>query len=443
MTYEDLIKEMCHGERHMFIHAAAGHGKSHAILKMQELVNDCLYTSPTGIAALHINGETLHSMFSLKNSIQLMEDTINAPHKRQLIKNARPLLIDEVGMLRCDCFDAVDRRLKIARDCDEPFGGMRIILVGDLFQLGQITKTYETEHMRALYPCADNDFSFYNSKIFLTAGFYDNLDIYELCHNFRQEHDEVFRNILSCLRFGEADDDMVEYVNRECAKHIKKPFHFLTVTNKNADVINSYELGMLPDEPHLSIQDVDPFYMMNDAIVRGCPLNRPLLVKNGMQVMFALNDSQKNGKRWVNGTLGMVVKKNTGVNKEIDSVIVNVNGMEYEVFKETVEVLRTVFDENEGKLANKRIAVIRQFPFKPSWANTICKSQGLTLERIMLDFEKKVFYHGGVYVAFSRPRYLCDICLTRKLTKDDLNVSKKTKNFYKTILPLVKKVTQK
>jgi ATP-dependent exoDNAse (exonuclease V) alpha subunit len=352
MTYDDLLNEMCNGKRHMFIQAAAGYGKSTLIKRMQEQQNksgSVLYCASTGLAAYNIKGKTLHSTFGIGPYLQTKENLDLPFSRKQLIRAADTLLIDEVSMVRIDVLDKINSILQNFYKTDDPFGGIRIILIGDLFQLGVIVQQKERSCLKELYPFANNDYSFYNAPVFEEKEFQNNLDIYELQHNFRQSEDIKFRELLSLVRFGVIDDYLLNEINTREVEPPQK-HQFLTLSHSSADNYNNHKLHFLNDKnPAVSIASFNLIKKQPDPIYWG-QIPRKITIKDGMQIMFVKNDSARNGRRWVNGDIGIVTRKMIGEGNKVKSVFVEANGKIYEVFREKYEFFEPTYDNEKQKI---------------------------------------------------------------------------------------------
>ncbi|MDR1588072.1 MAG: AAA family ATPase, partial [Treponema sp.] len=335
MTYDELLLEMCNGKDHLFIHGGAGSGKSELIHKMQKNDKNVIYAAPSGIAALNIKGATIHSVFSLKPTVQNVNEPIKIKdiEKIKIIKNAKTLLIDEVSMVRCDLFDKIDSCLRKIRENNMPFGGVRIILVGDLFQLGPVVADIDRSYL-IKYGYKNDNFEFFNSAIWKENNFISNIRFYELNHNFRQSEDMTFNTILSSIRLGLYDTKKMTLINKRVVNYYDDNCHYLTVRNKTARAINESKLLELKGNQYESVPFVDPLSMSDNNAVRKCPINQVLSIKENMKIMFVMNDGGKNGKRWVNGTIGFISGIKIGVNNYIESVTIDINGKNLDVVRE-------------------------------------------------------------------------------------------------------------
>jgi hypothetical protein len=440
MTYDELLEEMRGGKSHMFIHGGAGSGKSELIHKMQTHSSGIIYAAPSGIAALNNKGVTIHSVFNLKPTVQNANEMIKIKDEEKIeaIKNADTLLIDEISMVRCDLFDKIDSSLRKIRENTMPFWGVRIILVGDLFQLGPVANTQDQPYL-IKYGYSSDNFEFFNSMAWNNSNFISRLRFYELNHNFRQAEDRTFGAILSSIRLGLCDMKKLAIINKRVATHCDDRCHYLTIRNETAQSINKSRLLRLPGNQYESVPFIEPISMIDNQSVKKCPINQVLTIKRNMKVMFVMNDSAKNGKRWVNGTIGFLVGITLGKNNYIESVAIDINGKNYDVSREYYEIYSPFY--YNGLFGAKCIARIFNFPFVAAWASTIDKCQGLTLDKVFIDFEEKAFRPGQAYVALSRARSLRSISLNRPITPEDVHVSPSIKQFYQDISKKIMPVT--
>jgi len=435
MTYDDLLKEMCFGKNHLFIQAPAGYGKSHLILKMQEQVkNNIIYVSQTGIAACNINGITIHSLFNFNLGVQdILNTSINIQDSDKfcMLKSAHTLLIDEISTVRADMFDKMNNVLKSIRKNDTPFGGMRIILVGDIFQLPPVVTNRDMECLQKLYPNNDNEYYFFKSNVFRDSAFLSNLKYYELKHNFRQEKDTDFQYILNKIRIGDINDFELVPLNYRAFE--KKPDDALIITTKN-NFVNNYNkqsIELLLDTPYQSVPYIEVFdnsFRKNKEIHK---YNKPLTIKKEMRVMFTVNDNMN--KVYVNGTMGIVKDKIFSDNNDLKYVIANINGNEYEIKRMTKTIYQSAFNHDRNYVETMEVAKIIQFPFIPSYASTAHRVQGKTLDKIIVDLSPGIFSHGQAYVALSRVKSLNDLYLVYPIRASDILVSKNISEYYKLI----------
>lgn len=392
----DLVKN---SDKNLFITGKAGTGKStlleHIVANYGE---DMVVLAPTGIAAIHVKGETLHSFFRLKPGYELDEAKhMRIPKNRvEKYKEVRTLLIDEISMVRADVLDAVDVFLKRSRKSQAPFGGVRMIFFGDLHQLPPVITNDEIEAFSQNY----------KSPWFFSAQVFQALDLFmegfkqekiELTKIYRQS-DPDFIEKLNAVRDGLVTQAELDYfdgfLKPDFEAHKDENWVNLVATNAQAYRINAHKLAEIP-------QVETAFTAFKEGnIGRLQPNDEKVFLKEGAQVMFIQNDTDK---RFVNGTIGSV-KTISKVKKDGDEeTLVTVtldNGKEIQVGKHTWPISKYQF--KQGKFVREEIGSFTQLPLKLAWAITIHKSQGKTFDKVILDLGNGGFAHGQTYVALSR-----------------------------------------
>jgi hypothetical protein len=219
MNYDDLLRELESSRKNIFIFGVGGSGKTHLIKKYLSSHNDVIVTAPSGIAAQNIGGKTIQSFFSIpyytylydENKINIIEE------KREKIRKASALLIDEVFLMRCEIIDIVDKKLRKIRNTTMPFGGLRLVLIGDPYQLEPVVPPWDLNNLRTVYPFNADDYFFYNSDIFRNTDFLSTFSLFELKHDFRHKDDMIFQNILNELRNGYLSEGSLDKLNKKAA----------------------------------------------------------------------------------------------------------------------------------------------------------------------------------------------------------------------------------
>lgn len=362
--------------------------------------------APTGVAALNVEGQTIHSFFRLPPHIVSPEDILPIPGRTQLFRNLDRIIIDEMSMVRADLLDAIDVSLQVNRANRLPFGGVKIILIGDLLQLPPVVPPQEAEIL------ANRG---YETPYIVSAKVLQHLRVrfVELPTVYRQD-DEEFIRILAHLRTGSEIEEVVNSVNERCFGPHRQPVTpvFLTATNARADSHNQRRLSSLPG-PISSYTGTlqGNFNLKEDRF----PAPVHLELKAGARVVLVKNDS---GKRWVNGSLGTVAR--TGQ----DSVWVRLDGKdgEFEVKIENWERIEYRWNQTANRIAPEVVGSYSQIPLKAAWAMTIHKAQGLTLENVRVDLGDGAFASGQAYVALSRVRSQKGLSLASRLTAADVRV---------------------
>lgn len=402
----------------VFVTGKAGTGKTTLIRYLRDNFNEnVVVVAPTGVAALQVGGATIHSFFRFPPRVVTDED-VKLVSDRTLYRKLKLLIIDEVSMVRAEIIDAIDQFLQLNREVAEPFGGVQVLLVGDLFQLPPVLRRVENEALRLMG---------YESPYFFSAKVLKRCSMVskELNKIYRQS-EESFISILNQVRVADSIEDVLPLLNRRCLEiNNRDSIITLASTNKVADEINCQELARLSTPLRTFLGEVSGKFALEDEKLPS-PLN--LELKIGSQVMFTKNDEKK---RWVNGTLGRVV------DFENDTIRVG-TGVDHmrqicEVGQVKWESYRYEYNSNQDKIVPVSTGIYRQYPLMLAWAVTIHKSQGKTLEKVRLDLGNGAFDYGQVYVALSRCRSLDDIYLVKPIKFNDVKCDPVIKRFYEAL----------
>ncbi len=405
---------------HLFITGRAGTGKSTLLNLIKRTTRRSIaVVAPTGVAALNVRGQTIHSFFGFPGKLLSRKD-IRKRSNRYLYQKLDTLIIDEVSMVRADLLDRIDEFLRLNRErVTEPFGGVQIVMFGDLFQLPPVVAS---DVERALF---QGDMATYPSPYFFDAQVWTadvEMEMLELNIVFRQKARQFVR-LLDAVREGHFDyDDLLDLNLRNVseADFGEEPAITLCSTNRLADTINQRELLRLSAKPVRYVGD-----LTGNFDSRNLPTELALALKPGAQVMFVRNDTEK---RFVNGSIGVVTEA------ESEKLVVHVeeDGKEHDIIvtQETWENIRYSVDERTGKITDDVTGTFKQFPLKLAWAITIHKSQGKTFERMTLDLGRGAFECGQTYVALSRCRTLDGIRLANPLRGRDILVDERVKDWY-------------
>ena len=406
--------------QHLFLTGKAGTGKT---TFLKQLKNECskrmIIVAPTGVAALQAGGTTIHSFFQLPFGPHLpgqrnLPDKIHrfAKNKITLIRSLDLLVIDEISMVRADLMDAIDEVLRRFRNRSLPFGGVQLLMIGDLQQLAPVVKT---EEWNLLAPYYDSCY-FFGSQVLRKTGFL----AVELQKVYRQQ-DEQFIGLLNRIRDNQLDQASLQQLNaRYIPGFAPKQDSWITLTTHHykADRLNHDKLSGLKSP--LQIYSADSKGEFPDYLL---PTDRELQLKEGAQVMFAQNDSMPQ-KRFYNGKIGRITtlgKEQIGVQCPGDPAPVILERSEW---KNTRYRLNTASNELEEEVIGSFI----QFPLRLAWAITIHKSQGLTFDRAIIDASES-FAPGQVYVAISRCRTLDGLILSQPLNTALLHTDKQVSAF--------------
>ena len=408
----------------VFISGEAGSGKS-LLLSIFAACHDkkVLKLAPTGVAALNINGVTIHSAFGYGNLLEsshndLIENGIKLSHnKKQLLKKVSTIIIDEASMLRSDVFEKMDLILRIINKIDKPFGNKQIILIGDIFQLPPVVKQDEIEFIKKAY----GGIFFYEASIYKEANF----KFIELKDNHRQNQDSKFRDVLNHIRVGKVNDNDIKILNSRLVTNEDKIKDILRLfaTRKEVELFNHRQLDLINSTEFINRAEI-LFNKYDSSKVNFeanfmCP--EILRLKVGAIVMFVQNDERR---RWVNGTIGTVVGF-------LDRYIkVKVKDKTYNVEMVEFTIKEAQYIDNEV-IYTDTVAIL-QYPLMLAYAITIHKSQGLTYEEVSIDLSK-CFMEGQGYVALSRATSLSGLHLCKKVESKQLKSSIDNTKFYSSL----------
>ncbi|MDR2337650.1 MAG: AAA family ATPase [Deltaproteobacteria bacterium] len=414
-----------------YLTGKAGTGKTTFLKYIKETTTkNTVILAPTGVAALNAGGQTIHSLFKIAPSIFVPDDDrLQIPEifdylqygedRVQLINKMELLVIDEISMVRCDILDVIDRILRVYRKREnEPFGGVQVLLIGDVFQLPPIAKKDEWEILSL----------FYDSIFFFSANVIRKNEFcyIELKKIYRQ-HEKEFIELLNKVRINQVTDADLIFLNSrydpvfcpmEKDNYIILSTHNYMVRNTNISKL------------HKLSTDMECF----DAIIKGefpdsiMPTEKSLELKIGAQIMFIKNDSSPI-KRYYNGTITKVkkIERRTELlleGVEIDTSMIIVDdamGNEIKVGQEEWKNIKYTWDAKKHKITEEVIGVFCQFPFKLAWAVTVHKSQGFTFEKVIADIGSS-FSAGQVYVALSRCTNLGGLVIKTPVPREAIKV---------------------
>ncbi|MBS7541943.1 ATP-dependent DNA helicase [Ancylobacter oerskovii] len=384
-----------------FLHMLRKHGGSRQV-----------FLAPTGVAALQLGGQTIHSFFGLPPRLVDPDQVRPRSPKRTLMKKLDRLVIDEVSMVRADVLDAVDRCLRIVRGRPEPFGGVQMVLVGDFLQLPPVVPMAEREILEHFG---------YEGPFAFDARVLRETPVARLPFTkvWRQS-DIHFVEHLAALRSGRFVADAVAAINEACFRPHRDgriPV-VLAPTNARVDAYNRRGLEGLADGGRVyEGASQGEFDLANDRL----PVPEALLLKVGARVMTVRNDPER---QWVNGSVGTVI----GLAPDRAFVRLDAGGVA-EIERVSWERIRYDWDETTGKVEAKVVGTYTQLPLVPAWAVTVHKAQGLTLEDVRIDFDSGAFAAGQAYVALSRARSLEGLSLVRPLRASDIRIDRRVAAF--------------
>lgn len=386
-----------------YITGKAGTGKS---VLLQYFVGKSskrvVVVAPTGVAALNVNGQTIHSFFKMPFDIDF--DELKVDYKlREILRNIDVVVIDEVSMVRVDLMEAMSRKLQMARTNDEPFGGVQMVMFGDLYQLPPVVTDGQLDRY---FKHNFGGYYFFNAPAIKNGK----LKIYELNNIFRQK-DPEFKSILNAIRHGKIKVSQLQELNKQTK--IQKPESgFITLAGRNATVshINHKKLAELPGEERIYEAEI-----WGNITESSFPTEKKLRLKVGAQIMMLKNDTEK-PRRWVNGTLGVITKLNDNL------VRVNIDGVDYTIAPASWDKIQYEYDHETRELTKNTVSSFRQLPIRLAWAITIHKSQGQTYQSVAVDLSDGAFAHGQTYVALSRCVSLEGLYLDSPVKRDDVIV---------------------
>lgn len=392
----------------IFLTGKAGTGKTTFLRRLKEESSKrIVVVAPTGIAAINAEGVTIHSFFQLSFApfipdaqYKLKEQQYRfSKQKIRVIQSIDTLVIDEISMVRADLLDAVDNVLRRFRKNNLPFGGVQMVMIGDLGQLAPVAKDDEWQMLSRYY-----DTPYFFSSLALKSTRYA---IVELKTVYRQS-DSHFVELLNRVRDNRADDSVLAALNSRYIPNFQPPveegYIRLTTHNFQAQQENDRQLALLPGKPYTyeaSITGKYPEMLF--------PTEQTLTLKEGAQVMFVKNDSSAD-KAFYNGMLGTV----TEINDKNLFVRTKDTGVVIKVEPEQWENTRYEINERTNEITEEVEGTFTQLPVKPAWAITVHKSQGLTFDRAIIDVQR-AFTHGQTYVALSRCRTLEGLVLSAPL----------------------------
>ena len=407
-----LALDLIDNHHNLYITGNAGTGKSTFLKCFRENTEkNIAVLAPTGKAAINCGGQTIHSFFAFPSAL-LTEDKIHKHRNAGKFKALDILVIDEVSMVRADLMDAIDTSLRLNRNNWAPFGGVQVILFGDLAQLPPVVKDAE---MRDFFEFI------YESPYFFSASVFDQItfQILEFTKIYRQQ-DPEFINILNKIRVGRYDDESLEILNKRLlkinTKRGLKDVITLTTTINQSNLINIEKLSKLKTKEKYYEAEITGKFP-DDSL----PSEQKLTLKVGAQVMMLKNDSKK---RWVNGTLARIKKLNP------DEIIVEINKLDYKITREAWNNIEYVLDRITGEFEEKIVGTFKQFPLRLAYAITIHKCQGMTLDKVLIDLSTRAFASGQIYVALSRCKSLSGIHLRIPIQPSDIYVDNRIQNIY-------------
>lgn len=414
IEFKDAYSKMEDSKENLLLIGRAGTGKSTLIQYFKETTaKNVVVLAFTGVAAQNIGGQTIHSFFRFGIDITPKRVSTVYGQSKRLYQNIDTIVIDEVSMVRADLLDCIDQFLrKNGPKEGEPFGGVQMIFVGDLFQLPPVVTREDENLFREFYKSP----YFFDSDSFNDSGF--KFGLIELYKNYRQS-DSEFTSFLDRVRIGEIEDGDMDYINKRFVENSENNSEIgeclrLVTTNAMAKQINDKQLDSLRGKLRVKEAVVTGNY--ND---KNPPADRELNLKVGARIMMLVNN-KKGG--WFNGSTGVIQKipkLGEGIKIKLDSE------KDIIVSKHTWEKIQHYYDKKSDSIETKKLGSFTQYPIKLAWAVTVHKGQGSTLDKVVIDFGNGAFAPGQAYVALSRCTSYEGIYLENPVSEYDLIVDKR------------------
>ncbi len=417
----EFVEELVlYTDSHIFLTGKAGTGKTTFLKNLPlKTYKRMVVVAPTGVAAINAGGQTIHSFFQLPFGPQLPENALGKGYnakslaaqyqklnkkKINLMRSLDLLIIDEISMVRADVLDAIDAVLRRVRRSQKPFGGLQLLMIGDVHQLAPVAKPEEWE---VLSPYYDTPY-FFGSQVLKKAPYV----CVELEHIYRQ-HDDDFISLLNKVRNNQMDADCVRVLNSRFKPGFvpkdEEGYITLTTHNYQADQINDSKLAAIKEKTLTFKAEVHGTFPENTY-----PTKEELELKVGAQVMFVKNDPTPE-KAFFNGKIGRLV----GYDEKEGTVTVESDGERITVPKLKWQNMEYAINAENQDIEEKEIGSFTQIPLRLAWAVTIHKSQGLTFDKVIVD-AGQAFAHGQVYVALSRCTSLEGLVLKTRISSNAL-----------------------
>ncbi len=403
--------------QNVFLTGKAGTGKSTLLSYFRKTTKkSTVVLAPTGVSALNVEGQTIHSFFGFKPNVTVesARKAARKTHQPELYSQLDMLIVDEISMVRADLLDCMDVFMQTVLHSKRPFGGKQVVFIGDLYQLSPVVTSDEKLFFSEVY---DSPY-FFSSNVMERPDF--DIQLVELDKIYRQT-DVVFIELLNGIRTNSITDEQLACLNARVSPNFESELGYvhLTGTNMDADRINASELSQLTTSVFNSEGRVTGEFNPKHA-----PTETSLRLKVGAQVMFLNNDMQG---RWVNGTIGevtqlpgqsLVVTPSDDHNTELQVEIPGKGLVSVAPYK--WPMYRYAYDSTRRIMTQESAGTFTQYPLKLSWAITIHKSQGKTFDRVVLDLKRGTFAHGQAYVALSRCRSLAGLILKYPFRKSHI-----------------------
>ncbi|OGD12657.1 MAG: AAA family ATPase [Candidatus Aminicenantes bacterium RBG_13_62_12] len=413
--------------RHVFVTGRAGTGKSTLLEYFRDTTRKRIAVlAPTGVAALNVRGQTIHSFCRFKPGITLDSVKKLRPAKAgcaggtggrsdsgaEVYKKFETIVIDEISMVRADLLDCVEKFLRLnGPDPKRAFGGLQMVFIGDLYQLPPVVTSRE----KGLFSGPYETPYFFSARAFQDPRFA--MEFVELEKIYRQS-EEKFIRLLNAIRNRTVTDGDLARLNENCDPDFVPPedelYITLTSTNDLASSRNREKIDRLPGRGRAY-----EGLILGEFDRSSLPTEERLELKTGAQVMLLTNDPQG---RWVNGSIGRVdaIIREKGADDVVQVELLG--GLRVDVLPHTWEIYRFALDEESGNIVSEPVGSFTQYPLRLAWAVTIHKSQGKTFDRVIIDFGRGTFAHGQAYVALSRCTNLRGLVLKKPVQRGHIRL---------------------
>ena len=388
----------------LFLTGKAGTGKTTMLKIIQRLLDrNLIILAPTGIAAVQIKGQTIHSFFKIAPNLVSTQDYKKIPEK--MLAKIDLIVIDEISMVRSDLLDHIDKILKISTRSSEAFGGIPMLWIGDLYQLPPVVNKEEREIFSKQYATP----YFFGAMVFQQLKDFEMIELNQI---FRQK-DPYFIRLLNQIRNGDIDYEELEELNSILVKNNSQNepedlMITICATNATANAINIKRLHQIESEAVFYTAKVT-----GSVLATQYPTEQFITLKKGAQILFTRNDP---AKRFVNGSLGIIEEL------KADSIVVVMEKSREQIEVQYMlwEIIKYTLDSSLDQIKTEVIGTFSQLPIKLGWAITIHKSQGQTFDRVNIDLGFGAFEKGQTYVAMSRCRTMEGIRLQNRLKFTDI-----------------------
>ena len=404
---------------HLFLTGQAGTGKSTLLQHFRQTTSKKLVVlAPTGVAAVNVGGQTIHSFFGFRPGITLDNVRSRSRGQNSIYKQLDMIIIDEISMVRADLLDCIEKFLKLnGRYEGQPFGGIQMVFIGDLYQLPPVVPEDEQELFETVYASP----YFFDSRAYAKAS----VTRVELTEVYRQR-DPIFVEILDALRTGALNGPQRTYLNRQCfrqrAQTDGSPIQLVT-TNHMADRINHNYLERLPGKAQLYTGEIRGTFGE-----RQLPTHERLRLRPQARVMLLNNDTEG---RWINGDLGYIKTLPDSKRPDQAMTVRLDRGETIQLLRFKWEVIRFRYNPERNRIESEVMGSFNQYPLRLAWAVTIHKAQGKTFDEVVVDFGRATFAPGQAYVALSRCTSMAGLVLRRPLEQRHVLTDVRIETFLK------------